>query len=44
MFRSKSNAFFPPADNWEYQSWEGEWVASCLMVEEPAAFAHESVV
>ena len=44
MFRSKSNAFFPPPDQWEYQTWEGEWVASSLRVEEPAAFVHESVV
>ena len=44
MFRCKSNAFFPPPDQWEYQSWEGEWEASSLMVEEPAAFVDESVV
>ena len=44
MFRCKSSAFFPPPDQWEYQTWEGDWVASSLRVEEPAAFVHESVV
>ena len=44
MFRCKSNAFFPPPHEWEYQNWEGEWAASSLMVEEPAAFIHEPVV
>ena len=43
LFRSKANTFFPPVDTWEYQTWEGEWEASSLVVEDRAAFVNESV-